>query len=170
MHMTLAGERKVVEKVWGSETWVVNREYCGKKMLVYPGRRCSFHYHPVKDKTFLVIKGELLVRYVPVNQPGVLIGLGALEEACRRHFQVQILRPGDSFHVPTGMPHQFEALGHNIGPAEFLEFSSHHFDEDVVRVLRHDDPVFTQPSWEARHVAKQSARKEERKARGNVGA
>jgi len=53
-------EQKVkhVEKVWGSEDWIVNREYCGKVLNLNKGFRCSMHYHKNKDETFYVVKED----------------------------------------------------------------------------------------------------------------
>jgi hypothetical protein len=41
----------VVPKSWGEEHWIVNGEYCGKKLVLKKGHRCSLHYHKVKDST-----------------------------------------------------------------------------------------------------------------------
>ena len=54
-------EHKEVQKVWGSEEWIVNRAYCGKKLILNKGFRCSMHYHKNKDETFYILKGKVLM-------------------------------------------------------------------------------------------------------------
>ena len=51
-------------KGWGHEKWIVNEEkYCGKILFFEAGKRCSWHYHKIKDETFYVQSGELMVIY-----------------------------------------------------------------------------------------------------------
>ena len=58
-------ERNFVPKGWGYEDWIVNKEeYCGKLLFFKKGKRCSWHYHKLKDETFYIYKGELEVRDV----------------------------------------------------------------------------------------------------------
>ena len=52
---------RIIQKVWGEEHWIVNREYAGKKMVLYKGKQCSLHFHKKKDETFHVIKGKVLL-------------------------------------------------------------------------------------------------------------
>jgi uncharacterized cupin superfamily protein len=99
---------RVVPKEWGEEHWIVNRAYCGKKLLLRRGFRCSLHLHPVKDETF------------HVEQGAVYLELGGVE-----HF----LRPGDTLHIPTGTKHRFTGLEESV----ILEVSTRHEDADVVR-------------------------------------
>jgi quercetin dioxygenase-like cupin family protein len=101
-------ETPVVPKVWGEEHWIVNREYCGKRLLLKRGYRCSMHYHKVKDETFLVIMGKVL-----------------LETEAGDYVMV----PGDSQHIPQRLLHRFSGLE----DSEIIEFSTHHEDEDSYR-------------------------------------
>ena len=42
-------------KGWGYEKWIVNNDlYCGKVLFFERGKKCSWHYHKVKDETFYV--------------------------------------------------------------------------------------------------------------------
>ena len=51
-------------KGWGYEKWIVNNDlYCGKVLFFERGKKCSWHYHKVKDETFYVQSGEILLRY-----------------------------------------------------------------------------------------------------------
>ncbi len=99
-----------VEKVWGSELWIVNTQrYCGKKLTLRQGMQCSLHWHECKDETFYVHSG--LVRFE-------LDGT------------VTTLRPGDSIHVSPLRRHRFGG----IEDSEIFEFSTFHSDDDVVRI------------------------------------
>lgn len=104
---------KVVEKVWGKETWLVNDEYCGKILSLKPGYACSLHYHPVKRETFYVQFGSVtLERHLPDG------------------IKLELLLPGDTRTIPAHTPHRFSS---QTG-AEIIEISTHHSDEDVVRI------------------------------------
>ena len=99
---------QIVKKEWGEEHWIVNREYCGKKLLLKRGFRCSIHQHPKKDETFHLESG--------------LVWLEISEEG-------RLLRPGDSVHLPPRTPHRFSGIEDSV----FYEFSTHHSDEDCLR-------------------------------------
>ena len=112
---------KFVPKGWGFEKWIVNNEkYCGKLLFFVKGRKCSWHYHKIKDEVFYIQSGKILVRY---SQQDAL-------EKCEE----VILGPGDNFHVYTGLRHQMEA----IEDTELFEFSTQHFDEDSYRLQKGD--------------------------------
>jgi len=99
---------QIVEKVWGEEHWIVNREYCGKKLLLKKGFRCSTHQHPIKDETFFLESGLV---YLEVEGEG------------------RFLRPGDTVHLPPRTPHRFSGVEESV----ILEFSTRHDDEDCIR-------------------------------------
>jgi quercetin dioxygenase-like cupin family protein len=108
-----------VSKGWGFEKWIVNNEkYCGKLLYFVKGKRCSLHYHKLKDETFYIQSGKIeLYFYYPEDTP-----------------ETRILSRGDSFHVPPGMVHQMLALE----DTELFEFSTQHFDEDSYRIRKGD--------------------------------
>jgi mannose-6-phosphate isomerase-like protein (cupin superfamily) len=54
-------ELKIVPKDWGEERWIANRDYCGKLLILKKGYRCSLHHHKIKDETFYVSKGRVLL-------------------------------------------------------------------------------------------------------------
>ena len=55
---------KFVPKGWGFEKWIVNNEeYCGKLLYLVKGKRCSWHYHILKDEVFYVQSGKVVVKY-----------------------------------------------------------------------------------------------------------
>ena len=112
---------KHVDKGWGYEKWIVNKtQYCGKLLYFMKGKRCSWHYHKIKDEVFYVQSGKLLVKYSNDDD---------LEKANKK-----VLKPGDNFHVYTGLRHQMIALE----DTELFEFSTQHFDSDSYRIKKGD--------------------------------
>ena len=112
---------KFVSKGWGFEKWIANNEqYCGKLLYLAKGRKCSWHYHKIKDETFYVQSGKLILFYGEDDD----INLA----------QKKVLRKGDYFHVPVGLRHRMYALE----DTEMFEFSTQHFDSDSIRVLNGD--------------------------------
>ena len=110
-----------VSKGWGYEKWVVNKsEYCGKLLFFKEGKKCSFHYHKMKDETFYLQSGKLVVRYSDNDD---------ISES-----ESLVLNPGDNFYVYPGLRHQMEALEES----ELFEFSTEHFDEDSYRIIKGD--------------------------------
>jgi len=110
-----------VPKGWGFEKWIVNcEEYCGKLLYLVKGKRCSWHYHTLKDEVFYVQSGKILVKYSNGDD---------LESASET-----ILERGDKFHVYRGLRHQMVALE----DTELFEFSTQHFDEDSYRIVKGD--------------------------------
>mgnify|MGYP003334833401 CR=1 FL=1 len=108
-------------KGWGYENWIVNKpEYCGKLLYFYKGKKCSWHYHKLKDETFYVQSGKIKLNY------------GLTEDEARNNFV--ILHRGDHFHISVGLIHQMEAME----DTELFEFSTQHFDEDSIRIIRGD--------------------------------
>ena len=103
-----------VEKSWGHEEWIVNNsKYCGKKLVVRKGFRCSMHQHKVKDETFYVLSGEIL-----------------LETEYKEYKENRIMTLGDVAHIKTGMWHRFTSLQ---DVSEIIEFSTFHMDSDSYR-------------------------------------
>ena len=114
-------EIKFVPKRWGYEKWIVNKsEYCGKILFFAKGKKCSWHYHKLKDEVFYINSGKLLVSY-------------SYEDDLSNATEV-ILEEGDNFHVEVGMRHQMTALE----DTQMFEFSTQHFDSDSYRVIKGD--------------------------------
>ena len=110
-----------VPKGWGFEKWIVNcEEYCGKLLYFVKGKRCSWHYHKLKDEVFYIQSGMILLKYSDDDD---------LENA-----KSVILQPGDRFHVYRGLRHQMIAML----DTELFEFSTQHFDSDSYRVIKGD--------------------------------
>ena len=116
--MSASSEIKFVSKGWGFEKWIVNcEEYCGKLLYFAKGRKCSWHYHKLKDEVFYVQSGKILVFYSEEDD----IYLNGVKRA-----QSIILCPGDKFHIYRGLRHQI------------LAFSTQHFDSDSYIIEKGD--------------------------------
>ena len=105
---------EIVEKVWGREIWLVNNEkYCYKRLFLSPGFQCSLHYHPVKQETFIVESGWVMLEH---NGEEFLLG------------------PGMQRTILPGEPHRFRPHGDDPVERVILEVSTMHRDSDVVRL------------------------------------
>ena len=112
---------KFVPKGWGWERWIVNKEeYCGKLLYFNKGKRCSWHYHKIKDEVFYFQSGKMLIKHS--------------DEDNYESANEFILNAGENFHVYTGLRHQMIALE----DSELFEFSTQHFDEDSYRIIKGD--------------------------------
>ena len=117
--MTL--EMNHVDKGWGWERWIVNKEeYCGKLLFFNKGKKCSWHYHKIKDEVFYLQSGKMTVKFSKEDD---------LELA-----QEITLNPGDNFHVKIGLRHQMIAIENS----ELFEFSTQHFESDSYRIMKGD--------------------------------
>lgn len=102
-----------VEKIWGHEEWIVNNtKYCGKKLVLKKGYRCSMHKHDIKDETFYIMSGNVL-----------------METEYNGEKLKRLMTSGDVIHIKTGMWHRFTGLSNS----EMMEFSTFHMDEDSIR-------------------------------------
>ena len=116
-----SSEIKFVPKGWGFEKWIVNcEEYCGKVLYFVKGKKCSWHYHKLKDEVFYIQSGKILLKYY--DKDDIV------------YANEMILNKGDRFHVYRGLRHQMFALE----DTELFEFSTQHFDEDSYRLSKGD--------------------------------
>jgi mannose-6-phosphate isomerase-like protein (cupin superfamily) len=100
----------IVAKAWGREEIVVDeREYCCKFLRISAGKQSSLHYHLKKKETFVVQSGEVCLEHNGITED---------------------LKIGDQRTVQPGVAHRFSSK-HG---AVLLEISTHHSDEDVVRL------------------------------------
>ena len=108
-------------KGWGYEKWIVNKEeYCGKLLHMIKGKKCSWHYHTLKDETFYLQDGKILLKYSEDDD---------IEKA-----KEIVLNRGDKFHIYRGLRHQMFALE----DTDLFEFSTQHFEHDSNRVIQGD--------------------------------
>lgn len=111
---------KFVKKGWGYELWIANNDrYCGKLLHFEKDKKCSWHYHKVKDEVFYIHSGRLLIRWSDNN--------GEVENTI-------ILKEGETFHVPPGRRHQMTALE----TTDMYEISTYHMEEDSIRLEKGD--------------------------------
>jgi quercetin dioxygenase-like cupin family protein len=97
------------KKVWGSEEWIANTDqYCGKILNLNKGYRCSIHYHKIKDETFYISEGK------------VLMEVGN---------ELKIMKAGESQRIIPGTKHRFTGLEDSV----IVEFSTHHEEGDSYR-------------------------------------
>ena len=114
-------EIKLVPKGWGFEKWIHNSElYCGKLLYFAKGKKCSWHYHKLKDEVFFVQSGKIKVYYSNNDD---------IDSANQI-----LLTKGDNFHVYRGLRHRMEALE----DTELFEFSTTHYDSDSHRIQKGD--------------------------------
>jgi dTDP-glucose pyrophosphorylase/mannose-6-phosphate isomerase-like protein (cupin superfamily) len=102
---------KIVEKPWGREEWIVNKEYCGKIIIINKNHQSSFHYHKKKNETFYVLEGKMRISM--------------------NNGREEILGKGDILDIPTETLHRLEA----VEDCRILEISTHHSDADSYRIL-----------------------------------
>ena len=112
---------KFVPKGWGFEKWIINcEEYCGKLLFFEKDKKCSWHYHVLKDEVFYLQSGKMLIKYSDEDD------IATAKE--------MVLNPGENFHVYRGLRHRMVA----IEDSELFEFSTEHFDSDSYRVEKGD--------------------------------
>ena len=108
-------------KGWGYEKWIVNSDkYCGKLLYFHEGKRCSWHYHKIKDETFYLQDGKILLKYSD-------------DDDIKKAKEI-VLNRGDKFHIYRGLRHQMYALE----DTDLFEFSTQHFEHDSNRVIAGD--------------------------------
>jgi mannose-6-phosphate isomerase-like protein (cupin superfamily) len=109
-----AEQRVYVERDWGSEDWIWNGRYCGKKLVIRKGKTSDWIYHRVKDKVLYVESGRVLLTYGWDED----VSLGA----------TLTLTADMAFHIPPGMYHKIQGLEESRA----LELSTHHSEKDVL--------------------------------------
>jgi mannose-6-phosphate isomerase-like protein (cupin superfamily) len=112
---------EIIDKGWGYEEVLVNSPlYCAKILHMNKDRQLSWHYHNIKDETFYVENGSVELYY------GWSDDITQAEKI--------ILNHGDTFNVPPGLRHRL----FGIENSRVFEFSTQHFDEDSIRVIKGD--------------------------------
>ncbi len=101
---------KEVPKSWGKEVWMANTElYCGKLLILEKGKSCSLHLHKIKDETFYIYSGKVLMK---------------IEEGGR------VMNAGDAVLIKPETKHKFTGLENSV----IIEISTHHEDSDSYRI------------------------------------
>lgn len=106
---------RIVQKPWGyEEIWAETTTYVGKLLVINAGHKLSRQYHNLKEETFRVIKGVLILE----------IGEG-------NGTQTYLLHEGDCFHCPPKTVHRM--ICGSQPTVSVMEVSTNHLD-DVVRL------------------------------------
>jgi len=104
---------KIVDKIWGREEWLINNElYCAKYLYINPGYQTSFHYHKLKDETFIVMSGFL----------NLVLGKQT----------IYLTQGGVSYRLKPNTNHRLANLG--ARELKVLEISTMHEDFDSYRI------------------------------------
>ena len=123
-----------IPKGWGYEQVIVNNDmYAGKLLHFVAGKRCSIHYHKIKNETFFLRNGHIEIYFYDDAEE--------LERILKKgkHSPHEImekfeLHPGHVFDVPVGRVHQMVA----VQDSDLFEFSTTHFDSDSYRIIKGD--------------------------------
>lgn len=116
-------ERHTQQRGWGREHWIENiPEYCGKILVIDPGKRGSLHFHLKKKETMMVLEGTLHLRLIDPSD-------------ATEYFE--ILTRDESILLEQGQVHQI------INPSDgqklvLIEFSTTHEEDDSLRVQKGD--------------------------------
>lgn len=111
---------KLIKKVWGTETELVNCEkYCLKYLDIDIGGCSSLHYHKIKDEAFTVYHGSCIIELGPYGE-----GLDL----------PRTLIPGDTIRLKPFTVHRFWIPADWSMKCRLIEVSSHHDDADVYRL------------------------------------
>lgn len=85
---------QVTQQPWGTETLLAETPAYTLKVLFYrAGNGGGLQYHIKKTESFFLHSGEAVVRY---DKGGEL--------------ETVLMSPGQTFTIPSGAPHQFEAI------------------------------------------------------------
>lgn len=112
---------EIHEKVWGREIWIANhKKYCSKILEVKRGFHCSVHFHKLKDETFYLLKGSVVLELSKSDtfSDPELIRFGVMS----KDHAVRIL---------PMQAHRFTAIDDY---SQILEVSTQHFEDDSYRI------------------------------------
>lgn len=90
-------------------TNIVNREYCKSYTVLLPGQVYPEHYHRIKQESFFVLYGKLIVK---------------------REEETFLLEPGDVMSIERGQNHSFSSPG----GAVFEEISTTYIKNDSIYI------------------------------------
>ena len=112
-------------KGWGRELIFADTpEYCGK-LLIFDkaGNKCSFHFHLKKDENWFVAQGSFELHWIDT-------------ETGDRH--MKIIKKGEDWHNPPGLPHRLVALEDN---SIVFEVSTQDDEDDSLRIEGGDNQI-----------------------------
>jgi mannose-6-phosphate isomerase-like protein (cupin superfamily) len=147
-------------KKWGFEYWFENNDkYCGKIIQVRQNEWSSsgaFHYHKIKDETFLVTSGTLLLDILILNKiskhkiasENILQIFNENEKPVVNRYYLGI---NEFLRIRPGVLHRFSSFGVE---ATFTETSTTHLEEDSYRIK--DPHAEDQLNFEVEYIRDQS--------------
>ena len=109
-------------KLQGYKNFIIATHYLGNKITNYfnKGKKCSWHFHKIKQETFYLQKGKIKVWF-------------GHDDDIKKAKEI-IIEPGQSFEVPIGLRHQI--LG--LEDSDMFEFSTTHSETDSHRITKGD--------------------------------
>jgi mannose-6-phosphate isomerase-like protein (cupin superfamily) len=140
-----------VAKGWGYEYWIHNdKDYCGKELVLYRGKKCSVHYHKLKRETFYVVTGSMDVELYDrpfhvawssarVVNHDLLRTVDKLRKTRQLKTATVRMEAGDSLVIDQRTPHRFRGVADET---RFMEFSTQHFDADSYRIWPGDSQAW----------------------------
>ena len=99
----------MIDKLWGREYVLVNDIYCGKILQLKGGYSSSTHCHKIKQETFYCVEGEFTLTHLGED--------------------IKVKKGDEPITIRPGEYHSFKSKY----PAEILEISTKHDDNDVYR-------------------------------------
>jgi mannose-6-phosphate isomerase-like protein (cupin superfamily) len=130
---------KFAEKSWGFEYWFENnKNYCGKIIQVRQDEWSSygaFHFHRIKDETFLILSGTLLLDILDLSNVFKSRVLNNEITDVEPEHPITVnryyLKPYNYLRLKPGVLHRFSSLEKE---AIFTETSTTHMEEDSYRI------------------------------------
>jgi len=108
------------EKVWGTEHIICREPHAAKIMELKPGYQTSLHFHALKNETFILIQGEMIVE--TVTQKG-------------HPFKVRLREPFSTITLSHNTPHTFYCPDGQLETTIFIEASTMDRKDDSYRVF-----------------------------------
>jgi Mannose-6-phosphate isomerase len=137
---------KLVKHKWGNAViWAHTDSYIAKTLEIPVNKRTSLVVHEQKEKSIIVIKGEVLLTY----------------GSCCTETDVPVykLPTGWSWYIQPGMIHRYEAFGKES--AVIIEISSPEM-EDGIMLVDEDNVVFAPPKDVMEELKNKTVIKEEK--------
>jgi mannose-6-phosphate isomerase-like protein (cupin superfamily) len=113
---------QVVDKTWGHEVWLDNTpDYCGKLLVIEPGKSGSLHRHRWKRESFFALKGVVQVEWWPDGLEGA------------KRYEALRGWANNGVRLDAGVWHRFWVHEDAGTDGVLMEVSTTHDDEDVER-------------------------------------
>ena len=111
---------EIIPKVWGEEDIIhSDHNYCIKMMEVIPSYRVSMHWHEIKNETFILLEGQLVIE--TIDKYGIKA-------------RTLLDEPYSTFTIHNNVPHTFYSPREQKKATFFLEVSSYDDPKDSYRI------------------------------------